>query len=153
MINADLPALVDILRHTPEFLPHEIPVAEELIAAYLEDPVNSGYLVIVAEFEGRVVGYSCYGETPLTEGTWDIYWIAVKHDLQGKGIGRAIMAETEDRIKLRQGRLAVLETSSKPNYDKTRRFYASIGYAEVACIPDFYTEGDDKIILMKRLST
>jgi ribosomal protein S18 acetylase RimI-like enzyme len=147
----DKPVITHILQNTPEFLPHEVPVAEELIDAYLDSPVDSGYYVVVAETDGKVCGYACYGETPLTEGTWDIYWIAVEATQQGKGIGKALMKETEDRIKERGGRLAVLETSSKPNYDKTRRFYASMSYTEVACVPDFYAVGDDKLILMKRL--
>ena len=140
-----------ILRSTPEFLPHEVPIAEELIDAFLNTPIESGYHILVAETDGRVAGYVCFGETPLTRGTWDVYWIAVEHGRQGAGIGRALMAATERDIKGSGGRLAVIETSSKPEYNKTRRFYASLGYAEVASIPDYYDVGDDIVILVKRL--
>jgi ribosomal protein S18 acetylase RimI-like enzyme len=141
-----------ILNSTPEFLPHEVVVAEELIDAFLTSSLESGYHTIVAETDNRIVGYVCYGETPLTEGTWDVYWIAVDRTLQGQGIGGALMRETENNIQKLHGRLVVIETSSKPDYKKTRQFYISEGYSEIAIIPDFYTVGDGKVIMVKRLS-
>ena len=140
-----------ILRSTPEFLPREVPVAEELIDAFLTIPEESGYRILVAGTGDGVAGYVCYGETPLTVGTWDVYWIAVGGNQQGKGIGGALMTATEREIKTSGGRLAVIETSSKPEYNKTRRFYATLGYSEVARIPDYYDIGDNIVILTKRL--
>jgi ribosomal protein S18 acetylase RimI-like enzyme len=140
-----------ILTSTPEFLPREVTIAEELIDAYLTDQAASGYNIMVAEADGEVAGYICYGETPLTRGTWDIYWIAVDRNSQGRGIGRALMGETERRIKAAGGRLIVIETSSKPNYNKTRQFYAGLNYREAAIIPDFYDVGDGQVILTKYL--
>jgi ribosomal protein S18 acetylase RimI-like enzyme len=139
-----------ILRNTPEFLPHEVTVAEELIDAYLSSP-ESGYYILVAEDGGRVAGYVCYGNTPLTEATWDIYWVAVDNSLRGKGTGKALMTGAETSIKSMHGKLMVIETSGKPQYDKTRRFHISLGYNEIARIPDYYTAGDDLVILVKRL--
>jgi ribosomal protein S18 acetylase RimI-like enzyme len=141
-----------ILHSTPEFLPREVVVAEELIDSFLTSSQESGYHILVAETDGKVMGYICYGETPLTEGTWDIYWIAVDRTLQGKGIGGALMRETENKIRELKGRLAIIETSSKPDYNKTRRFHSSQGYSEIAVIPDFYTVGDGKVIMIKRLN-
>jgi len=140
-----------ILRATPEFLPHEVEIAEELIDACLADQKESGYYILVAEADGRVAGYICFGNTPLTEGTWDIYWLAVERALQGQGIGRALMKEAEESIKAMHGRLAVIETSGKPDYNKTIRFHIQQGYKETAIIPDFYAVGDPKIIMVKKL--
>lgn len=140
-----------ILRSTPEFLPHEVPIAEELIDAYLTTPKESGYHILVAELDGELSGYACYGETPLTRGTWDVYWIAVHRGKQGGGIGKALMTATERDIKTTGGRLVVIETSGKPEYNRTRRFYVMLGYAEVAQIPDYYDVGDDLVVLVKRL--
>ena len=141
-----------ILHSTPEFLPHEVVVAEELIDAFLTNSLESGYHILVAKTDSKVVGYVCYGETPLTEGTWDVYWIAVDRTRQGKGIGRALMIETEHNIQKLHGRLVVIETSTKPNYNKTRQFYVLQGYSEIALIPDFYAIGDGKVIMVKRLN-
>lgn len=141
-----------ILQNTPEFKPSEVLVAEEVIDSFLNDPRDSGYHVFVAEADSEVVGYICYGPTPLTEGTWDIYWIAVSSEKQGRGIGGALMAQAEEKIGKAQGRLAIIETSATPAYEKARHFHISQGYEVIGCIPDFYAPGDDKLILQKRLS-
>jgi len=126
-------------------------VAEEVIDSYLRDPRGSGYHTLVAELDSTIAGYICYGPTPLTEGTWDIYWMAVAPEKQGKGIGGALLAHAEERIREAQGRLAIIETSSQPEYEKTRRFHLNHGYEVIGRIPDFYALGDDKLILQKRL--
>jgi len=127
-------------------------VAEEIIDSYLLDPHGSDYHVFVAEVDSAVVGYICSGPTPLTEGTWDIYWEVVAQERRGQGIGGALMAHAEDQIREAQGRLIIIETSSQLGYEKTRRFYLSHGYEIIGHISDFYALGDDKLILQKRLS-
>ena len=140
-----------ILRHTPEFKPSEVVVAEEVIDGCLKDPVNSGYYTLVAEDGSGILGYIFYGPTPLTEGTWDLYWEAVAQESRGQGIGSALMRAAEEEIRKAEGRLALIETSSTPAYEKTRRFHLGLGYEIIARIPDFYSPEDDKIILQKRL--
>ena len=151
MSGEDRPRITKILRDTPEFKPSEVAVAEELIDCYLDDPSGSGYHILVAEVDSTVEGYICYGPTPLTEGTWDIYWVAVSREKQGQGIGSALMRSAEKEILKAEGRLSIIETSSTPAYEKTRNFHLSHGYEIIARIPDFYAPGDDKLILQKRL--
>jgi ribosomal protein S18 acetylase RimI-like enzyme len=127
-------------------------VAEELIDSYLESPSDSGYYILVADVNSTVAGYICYGPTPLTEGTWDIYWVAVAPENQERGIGTALIESAEKEIRKANGRLVIIETSSIPAYEKTRRFHVGRGYQIVARIPDFYAPGDDKLILQKRLT-
>jgi len=141
-----------ILHDTPEFKPAEVLVAEEVIDSYLRDPHDSGYYTSVAESDSTVVGYICYGPTPLTKATWDVYWMAVASREKRKGIGGELLAYAEDKIKEAKGRLIVIETSSQPGYENTRRFYSNRGYESIAHLPDFYALGDDKIILQKRLA-
>jgi len=126
-------------------------VAEEVIDSYLADPQGSGYNVLVAG-DSAVDGYICYGPTPLTEGTWDIYWIAVSPSEKGMGVGSALLSYAEDKIKEAGGRLIVIETSSQAGYERTRRFYQKHAYETIAQITDFYAPGDDKIILQRRLA-
>lgn len=151
MTRRDKPAIMKILKTTPEFKPAEVTIAEELIDYYLDNPSSPDYQVYVAKVESRVVGYICYGPTPLTEGTWDIYWMAVAGDFQGQGIGKAMLAFAENKIREAHGRLSFIETSSLPHYEKTRRFHYSQGYEPISRIPDFYSPGDDKLTLWKRL--
>jgi ribosomal protein S18 acetylase RimI-like enzyme len=151
MTAADKPAVMNTLRALPEFTPEEVVVAEEVIDSYLEKSLGSGYHILVAEAASSVMGYVCYGPTPMTEGTWDMYWLAVDARKQGQGIGRALMAFAEDRIRESDGRLIIIETSGRPQYEKTRHFHESQGYTEVSRIADFYAPGDDKLFFEKRL--
>ena len=151
MSKEDKPILIEILRDTPEFKPSEIVIVEEVIDDCLKDPVNSGYYTLVSEDDSGVAGYISYGPTPLTEGTWDLYWEAVAQEKRGQGIGSALMQAAEKEIRKAEGRLALIETSSTPAYEKTRRFHLGLGYDIIARIPDFYSPGDDKLILQKRL--
>ena len=153
MLQKDKSALMKILQNTPEFKPSEVVVAEEVIDSYLHDPDGSGYYVLVAEVASSVAGYISYGPTPLTDGTWDLYWQAVEGEKQSQGIGGALMEAAEKEIRKAQGRLAIIETSSTQAYEKTLRFHLGRGYEIIARVPDFYSPGDDKLILQKRLSS
>lgn len=151
MTSEDKPAIIEILRNTPEFKPAEVDIAEEVLDSYLHDPIGSGYQVFVAEVGSSIAGYICYGPTPLTQGTWDIYWLAVAPKQQRHGIGNTLLRFAEDKIKETEGRLALIETSSKPEYEATRHFHRSQGYELVCRIADFYAPGDDKLVFQKRL--
>jgi len=152
MATKDKSPLMRILKDTPEFMPMEVVIAEEIIDSYLKDALRSGFHILVAEVDKVVVGYICYGPTPLTEGTWDLYWAAVSREMRSKGVGSALWKAAEDEIRKTHGRLAIIETSSKPEYEKTWRFHQSQGYELVGRIPDFYAPKDDKLIYVKRLS-
>ena len=151
MTARDKQAVMDMLLNTPEFKPIEVATAEELIDAYLDQGLSSGYFLLVAEVDSSVAGYICYGPTPITTGTWDVYWMAVSRQFQRHGVGRALLAATEAEIKNTQGRLIIIETSSKPDYEKAQRFYSSQGYELISRIADFYEPGDDKLTYLKRL--
>ncbi|MBI4267834.1 MAG: GNAT family N-acetyltransferase [Chloroflexi bacterium] len=151
MISGDRAIIILILKSLPEFTPVDVSIAEELIDSYLQGGMNSGYHILIAELASKVTGYVCYGPTPLTEGTWDVYWIAVAPEKQGHGVGHTLISFAEDKIRKAEGRLVLIETSAKENYAKTRRFYRTQGYMPIACIPDFYAPGDDKLILQKKL--
>lgn len=151
MTGKDKPAIIQMLRNIPEFKPAEVDVAEEVIDSYLGDSIRSGYHILVAEVGSSIAGYICYGPTPLTEGTWDIYWLAVAPTQQRQGIGKVLLTSAEGNIRETKGRLALIETSSKPEYEATRLFYRAQGY-EMACrIADFYALGDDKLVFQKHL--
>ncbi len=114
---------------------------------------DEDYTVRVAETADTrvVVGYTCFGRAPFTEGTYDLYWIAVDPAHHGTGAARRLMAAAEAEIAGRGGRIVLVETASKPSYARTRAFYESIGYVEAARIRDYYGVGDDRITYEKRL--
>lgn len=152
MTREDRRTVLDIIQATEMFTPDEIAVAGELIDIYLDQPQQGDYCLVVAENQnGRVVGYLSYGPTPLTEGTYDLYWMAVATGEQGRGHGRELVNWLEEEVRAAGGRMILIETSSQPKYEKTRRFYAGLNYKEVSCIPDFYRRGDDRITYVKYL--
>ncbi|MBP6909688.1 MAG: GNAT family N-acetyltransferase [Candidatus Saccharicenans sp.] len=152
LTNADRELVIDIIKATRFFVPDEIKVAEELIDIYLSQPGQQDYQIVVAEDgNGKVTGYMTYGPTPLTEGTWDLYWIAVSPEVQGQGYGQLLVRYLENEVKKKGGRLVIIETSSQPKYLPTRKFYEKLGYREMARIPDFYRPGDDRVIFGKYL--
>jgi ribosomal protein S18 acetylase RimI-like enzyme len=102
--------------------------------------------------DGHLLGYACYGPTPDTDRTYDLYWIAVDPAAQGSGAGTRLLAEVERRLRESRGRMLVVETSSRDEYDATRAFYTARGYQEAARVGHFYAPGDDRVIYTKRLS-
>jgi ribosomal protein S18 acetylase RimI-like enzyme len=124
--------------------------ALELIDAAAQ-PTNPDYRVQVAVREGEVVGYVCYGPTPMTQGTHDLYWIASDPVVRGQGVGAALVSAMEGDLRRRGGRLIRVETSAMEAYGPTRGFYAAMQYKEESRFRDFYKPGEDLIVLAKRL--
>ncbi len=148
---ADRQVVLSFLAETGYFRPDEIEIAREVFDDALAKGPGGHYQSFVTTLDGTVVGWICYGPTPCTLGSFDIYWIGVATAWQGRGIGRALMAFAETSITDRGGRLIVIETSNREVYVPTRRFYESLGYQETARVPEFYGPGDDRVIFTKLL--
>jgi ribosomal protein S18 acetylase RimI-like enzyme len=124
--------------------------ALELIDIALEGK-SQDYQVLVAEKSSKVIGYICYGPTPMTEGTSDLYWIASDPAVRGQGVGATLVSAMEGDLRRRGRPIVRVETSAMEAYGPTRGFYAAMNYKEEARFRDFYKPGDDLIILAKRL--
>jgi ribosomal protein S18 acetylase RimI-like enzyme len=142
----------DILRAVAIFTDEEVRCAIELVDDSFANPEKGDYIVHVLEDNGAIQGYTCYGPTPLTDGVYDLYWIAVDPKRQGYGIGSILLKFVENEIKRQRGRMLLIETSSKETYGNTLRFYQRSGYEEISRIKDFYRKEDDKIVYCKRLA-
>ena len=145
--------LAELLVDTGAFHADEVEVALSLFDLSSAAPGASDYEFVGAFEDDRLVGYACFGATPGTDGTFDLYWLAVDPVVQGRGIGRSLVRAVEEKLIGRGGRLLVVETSSRPDYESTRRFYARSGYTEAARVRDFYAPADDRILLTTRLTT
>jgi ribosomal protein S18 acetylase RimI-like enzyme len=121
------------------------------VATGAAQPGNPDYVAQCGLVGGALAGFIAYGPTPMTQGTYDLYWIATDPRVRGGGLGSALLARMEADLRARQARLVRVETSGTDGYDGARTFYEARGYAETARIPDFYREGDDLVILTKRL--
>jgi ribosomal protein S18 acetylase RimI-like enzyme len=131
----------------------EIEVAVELVQDRLGKGQLSEYQFILAERNGRMIGYACYGHIACTVGSYDLYWIAVDPPEQRNGVGRLLLAQVEKAVSRQFGRRIYVETSSRAEYHPARRLYEGRGYRRVATLPDFYAPADAKIIYVKELLT
>jgi ribosomal protein S18 acetylase RimI-like enzyme len=151
-VEQDGPQIHSISATTTVFSLEEVEVVDELWQEYLaQGPERSGYYFLVEKEDNLVLGYSCYGPRSLTSGTFDLYWIAVDSSARRGGVGRRLLAASEQAVRDLGGRLLVLETSGLPTYVPTRNFYLATGYTLEATIKDFYSPGDDLIIFTKHL--
>jgi ribosomal protein S18 acetylase RimI-like enzyme len=142
--------LETLVQGTGLFREAEVRTAVELLDEALDGDDDYRFL---GAFDGdELVGYACYGPTPDTLGTFDLYWIAVDKRRQGSGIGTQLVTAVEQTLSAAGGRLIVVETSSRPDYDATRAFYEVKGYTRAATIPGYYAAGDDLVIYIKDLT-
>jgi GNAT superfamily N-acetyltransferase len=168
------PRVGEILRATGVFNEAEVAVALELFdevygtggarrdaapALALPDPRFPGITAHHPDYcflgafahDGGLLGYACYGPTPATDRTYDLYWIAVDPAAQGSGTGTRLITEVERRVAALNARLLIIETSSRPEYEATRRFYVARAYDEAARVGSFYAPGEDRVIYTKRV--
>ena len=155
LVAADRSGVFRILENAGNFTPAEVGIALELIDEWLELGEHSGYLTYVLEARdaenSEVLGYVCFGPTPLTESTFDLYWIAVDKSKHRGGVGKRLLKFTEEEVVRRGGKMLLIETSSQETYGGTIQFYERTGYELVGKIPEYYKPGDDKLIFAKRL--
>jgi ribosomal protein S18 acetylase RimI-like enzyme len=149
----DREPLESILTATAAFSPAEIRVAMELIDIGLTRAGQTDYYFqCIEDGAGLLGGYLCYGEVPLSDRCWDLYWIAVDPRTQGQGLGKAMVRYMEADLRERRARKIFIETGGKTSYGPTRAFYEALGYREIARVPGFFAAGDDKVIFGKDLT-
>lgn len=139
-----------LTRATGLFHEDEVATAVELLDEALAG--DEDYRFLGAYDGATLVGWACWGPTPGTRGTHDLYWIAVDAQRQGEGIGSQLLAAVEEQLQSEDARLLVVETSSRAAYEPTRRFYEHRGYTRAATLPGYYAPGDDLVIYLKDLA-
>lgn len=146
-------AIVSLAKIIKQFSQEDVCCIEDLWKESLHSETDIGrYHFIIAKDTKQVLGFACYGHRPLTEGTYDFYWLGVDPTFQKQGIGRALIKQVENEIRDKKGYLLIIETSSLEAFSSPRAIYTSFGYQLVAQIPDFYKPGDGLVIYTKKLS-
>jgi ribosomal protein S18 acetylase RimI-like enzyme len=127
--------------------------AIELLEAVLDPPEGNTYEARVVVDQADVpVAYACFGRTPMTDATFDLYWLVTAPAVRGRGLGRQLVDGLEAELRQRQARTLRVETSSLEGQGGALRFYERAGYTVAGRIADFYRPGDDLITLIKRLT-
>jgi ribosomal protein S18 acetylase RimI-like enzyme len=139
-------ALVDTIDNFNE---GEKELAREVIHDGLASEKNDYHILVAVDSNGFLAGFICYGPIPITVKRWDMYWIAVAPQVGRQGIGTLLLEAMEKRLG--KGVRIYVDTSATASYTKARSFYERHGY-QVACVlPEFYGEGDDKVVYWKEL--
>ena len=152
LVRKDRERILAMLKNVEYFTPEETKVAMELVDIVLRDKEQRDYaLRCMVDQRDQPLGYVCYGPTPMTVGTFDLYWIVVDPQHQSQGIGTKLLDFLEDTVRKTKGRMILVDTSSIPAYESVCRFYSEKGYREVARVPDYYWPGNDRITFCKKL--
>ncbi len=152
LISEDRDGLWRMVIETGVFTDEEVGVAMELIDLVLWNESQKDYRIVCAvDDQNQPLGYICYGPVPLTQGTFDLYWIVIDPGVQGQKIGSKLLDYLEEQVRGLKGRMILADTSSIPPYEKAQGFYLKKGFQEVARISDYYWEGNDRITYCKKL--
>ena len=148
----DRQAIMAIAEAVDLFSPQELEELGGMLGEYFDNNLGSDRFWITYD-DGTPLGVAYYAPEPYAYGTWNLYFIAVHPNHQGKGFGSKLLRYVEQMLTERGERLLLVETSGLPNFERTRAFYRKHGYNEEARIREFYRAGEDKIIFRKALTT
>ncbi len=147
--------LLDIAVSTGLFQPAD---AEGLLGSVLDDlaagglPAGHAAVAVDSAGTGRAAGWAYYAPDAYAGNVWNLWWIGVDPAAHGTGVGRVLLEHVEGVVSGSEGRVLVIETSDLPSMARARAFYARAGYRERGRIPDFYADGEAKVIFSKRVS-
>lgn len=149
----DTDILVDLARGTGFFKPLEVDTLREVLDDYHAGSAGELHQALTWDGPGgRPDGFVYFAPAAMTDRAWYLYWIAVRQECQGLGIGGQMLCAVEQHLAAEGGRLLLIETSDTTHYDPTRRFYLKNGYTLAATIPDYYADGDGMCVFAKRLA-
>ncbi len=143
----DLESLKAVIDSS-ELFPSEY--LDGMIENYFENE-DSDDIWLTVDGEKNPIAVAYCAPEQMTEGTYNLYLIAIHKSKQGQGIGAAIMEYVENLLREMNQRILIVETSGLPEFELTRKFYDKCNYTKEARIRDFYQEGDDKIVFWKKL--
>jgi ribosomal protein S18 acetylase RimI-like enzyme len=149
----DTSALLAITQGTDMFQPADVEALQAVLHDYHHSEYSEEHCCVTYEQDGQVIGFAYYAPASMTDRTWYLWWIVVSKQIQARGIGGQLLRHVEDDLRSQRGRLLLLETSSLPSYELTRRFYLKNGYDILAVLKDYYADGHDMVVFRKRLSS
>ncbi|MCG8387391.1 MAG: GNAT family N-acetyltransferase [Cytophagales bacterium] len=148
VVKDDVQGLKDIIDSSDLF---PSALLDEMMENYFNDPASTDTW-LTATYESRPIVAAYYAPEKLTDGTFNLYLIAVHKNFQGRGAGSEMMKCIEDLLRKKGERVLIVETSGSPAFALTRKFYTDLGYHREAVIREFYQRGEDKIVFWKKLN-
>jgi ribosomal protein S18 acetylase RimI-like enzyme len=146
--KADIEALKKVIDSNKLFPPD---LLDEMTADFFTN-VAAQDIWLTKENEGIPIAIAYCAPERMTEGTYNLYLIAIHKEYQGQGIGTELMQYIENLLKQDSVRILIVETSGLSEFELTRKFYDKLGYKREATIREFYQVGEDKIVFWKKLN-
>lgn len=142
---------IKVAKDTEVFNPQEIAVLREMVGECLTIP-GKNYFLFDEQQDAKILGFVIFGRIPLTEFSWDVYWLVVDKMFQGKGVGKKLLVRVEDFIAESQARAILrIETSARKDYVRARGLYIKQGFIEIGRILHFYAPNDNLVIFYKEV--
>ena len=149
-VPCEIDALVSMTEATGLFKPLEVEALREVLDDFFALNYQHGHVSVTFEEADDVLGFAYYGPAAMTVGTWYLWWIVVRKDLQARGTGSKLLKHAEDDIRVNhKGRVLFIDTGSLPHYELTRKFYLKNGYEQHALLKDYYATGDSLVVFRK----
>jgi GNAT superfamily N-acetyltransferase len=148
---SDRGAVRRLVAESGVFSQTEIGWAVEVVDAALERGEVAGYHFLFADGDGELEGFTCFGPIDGTANRFDLYWIVVSPDAQGKGLGRRLLEGTLRAARKLDATHMFIDTSTRPDYAPARALYEALGFAPMGTLVDFYADGDGKALFGRRL--
>jgi ribosomal protein S18 acetylase RimI-like enzyme len=146
----DTIALIALAAASGLFDPNQTDDLAQMLDKHFRDR-NETQDIWLTDDDNEPVAIAYIAPERMTEGTWNLYLIAVHPDRQKQGRGKALLSYVEQMLMERGERILLVETAGTDDFEYVREFYRKNGYEQEARIREFYTAGVDKIVFRKAL--
>jgi ribosomal protein S18 acetylase RimI-like enzyme len=146
----DTTALIAVAEASGLFDPNQTDSLAQMLDKHFSDK-DETQDIWLTDYDNEPVGIAYIAPERMTEGTWNLYLIAVHPDRQKQGRGKALLSYVEQMLMERGERILLVETAGTDDFEYVREFYRKNGYEQEARIREFYTAGIDKIVFRKAL--
>jgi len=162
MKEKDLDAVLDVIALNDE---DDAEAAEAYLEEFFEaleeqreegdvdedDEIVDRHFVAVND-DGKILGVGGVMEDPEEgDGIWWLGWFYIHPQQQHQGLGEKLLERSLAWVREEDGRKLYVDVSSLDEYENARAFYHKHGFVEEGRLQDFYAEGEDMIIMGRRV--
>ncbi|MBN2356551.1 hypothetical protein JXO59_10580 [candidate division KSB1 bacterium] len=109
MSKNDLPGIDDLLLQEESGEIDFIGSLREKIQAYLKNPAQHEYTILICVQDDNILGYACYGAIAGTEGSFRLYDLIIRADCKRPKLAALLLQTIEKKIRSLHGRLLIAE--------------------------------------------
>ena len=145
--------IYELMQQDDKFKSAELEAMLYRIDLYLFDAEQRLFKVIIAENENKeLIGFAIYGPDPRAYDTYQIHNLAHSPKLKDSGVLNNLLQYIESQLLKNRGRIIAVEISSNVRYKNQYETYLKNNFNLSSRINNFYSRGEDKLILSKFLA-